>query len=86
MHKVEQEADDICLSHRRKLQAPAMDPAEVVLPQLLQHVREREQELQGDCVLWQGRRVSDLAHQAVLIDNVKCQFAFGSTAGCGDVW
>ena len=62
-----------------------MDPAEVVLPQLLQHVREREQEVQGDCVLWQ-RRVSDLAHQAVLIKDVKCQSAIVSIAGCGDVW
>lgn len=85
MHKVEQKADDICLSHRRNLQAPAMDPAEVVLPQLLQHVPEREQELQGDCVLWQGRRVSDLAHQAVLIDDLKCQFAVVSTAACGGI-
>lgn len=44
-----------------------MDPGEVVLPQLLQHVRKHEQELQGDSVLRQGWRVSDLAHQAVLI-------------------
>ena len=50
-----------------------MDPGEVVLPQLLQHVRKHEQALQGDCVLRQGRRVSDLAHQAVLIDKVDLQ-------------
>ena len=31
-HQVEQKADDICLSNRRKLQAPAMDSGEVVLP------------------------------------------------------
>jgi hypothetical protein len=55
------------LSDRRKLQAPAMDPGEVVLPQLLQHVCEHEQELQGDRILRQGWRMSDLAYQAVLI-------------------
>ena len=44
-----------------------MDPGEVVLPQLLQHVREHEQELQGDRILRQGWRMSDLAYQAVLI-------------------
>jgi hypothetical protein len=50
---------------RRKVQAPTMDSAEVVLPQLLQHVRQHEQELQGERVLRQGWRMSELVHQAV---------------------
>jgi hypothetical protein len=46
-----------------------MDPAEVVLPQLLQHVRKHEQEVQGERVLWQWR-MSELVHQAVLVDDI----------------
>jgi hypothetical protein len=46
-----------------------MDPAEVVLPQLLQHVRKHEQEIQGERVLWQWW-MSELVHQTVLVNDV----------------
>ena len=54
---------------RRKVQAPTMDSAEVVLPQLLQHVRKHEQEVQGERILRQWR-MSELVHQTVLVDGV----------------
>ena len=53
-----------------------MGSGEVLLPELLEHVREHEQELQGDRVLWQGRRLSGLAHQEDVIDAFRCAFAW----------
>jgi hypothetical protein len=52
------------LSHRQ-VQAPAVGAHELLLPELLEHVRQHEQEgyWQGELRQW---RLSDLAYQAVL--------------------
>jgi hypothetical protein len=57
-----------------------MGSGEVLFPELLQHVREHEQEQQGHCVLWKGWWMSGLAHQAGL--DWRCQSAIAYPTGC----
>lgn len=55
----------ICIVLRRQVQARAVGSHELLLPELLEHVRQYEQEGCRQGELWQWR-LSDLAHQAIL--------------------